>query len=328
VWKETTTFYGAGNETQEPKKFAAKLFDTTDRYIWVSISLSAAPGSRLPRLTKLDVLYPGRTLMENLPAIYQSEETKLGSFLRALVGVFETTTQGLDERIGSMGSQINPSTAPEPWLNFIARWLGVPWDDELPLKLKQAIINHAPELSKARGTRAALEALLEALLPGKRRRFRVTDNTADLGFAIVGGASCDGSTLPSMLGGRTRWHPELDSSAVLDHIRLPCAGQLDDGVWQLTGKVRINVAASAAERRALEPWLLSLVTDMVPITARIELRWVTARSLRTNRLDGTMTLESRPMPHLGTDAITSLARLPRRGTRLSQFGPVVGTRLR
>jgi hypothetical protein len=131
-----------------------------------------------------------------------------------------------------------------------------------------------------------------------------------------------------MLGGRTHWHPELDSSAVLDHSRLPCPGQLDDGVWQLTGKVQIDVAATAAERRALEPWLLSLVTDMVPITARIELRWVTAQSLRTNRLDGTMTLEPRPMPHLGTDAITSLARLPRRGTRLSRVGPVVGTALR
>ena len=326
LWKETTTFYGAGNEPQEPKKFAAKLFDITDRYIWVSVSLNAAPGSTLPRLTKLDVLYPGRTLMENLPAIYQSEETKQGSFLRALVGVFESTTQDLDERISSMGSQVNPSTAPEPWLDFIARWLGVPWDDELPLNLKKAIINSAPELSKARGTRAGLEALLESLLPGKR--FRVTDNTADLGFAVVGGSSCDGSTLPAMLGGRTRWHLELDAGVKLDRLRLPCPGQLDDGVWQLTGKVRIDIAATAVERRALEPWLPSLINEMVPITARVELRWVTAQSLRTNRLDGTMTIESRPMPHLGTDAITSLARLPRRGARLSRVGPVVGTRLR
>jgi phage tail-like protein len=328
LWKASTTFYGSGNEAPEPKKFSAKLFDETDRYIWVSVSLSAAAGARLPRLTKLDVLYPGQTLMENLPAIYQDEEVKKGSFLRSLVGVLETTTQGLDERIGSMGSRINPSTAPEPWLDFIARWLGVPWDDELPLKYKKAIIKGAPELAKTRSTRAGLEALLESLVPGKRRRFRVTDNTADRGFAVVGGTSCDGSTLPAMLGGRTRWHPELDSSAVLNHIRLPCPGQLDDGVWQLTGKVQIDIAATAMERRALEPWLLSLIMDMVPLTARVELRWVTAQSLRTNRLDGSMTLEARPVPHLGTDAITSLARLPRRGTRLSRVGPVVGTRLR
>src|SRR5438045_8287662 len=101
------------------------------------------------------------------------------------------TTQGLDERIASMGSLINPSSAPEPWLDFIARWLGVPWDDELPLKYKKALVNRAPELAKTRGTRAGLEALLGALLPGSRR-FRVTDNTADSGFAVVGGASCDG----------------------------------------------------------------------------------------------------------------------------------------
>jgi hypothetical protein len=67
---------------------------------------------------------------------------------------------------------------------------------------------------------------------------------------------------------------------------------------------------------------------MVPLTARVELRWVTAHALRTNRLDGTMTLEPAPTPHLGTDAITSLARLPERRTRLSAAGPIIGARLR
>lgn len=329
LWRDRTVFYGAGIQASEAKKFAAKLFDVTDRFLWVSVSLTAAAGARLPLLTELNILYPGRTLMEYLPEIYQAEETKAGSFLRTLVGVLETTTQDLDERIGSMGSQIHPLRAPEPWLNFIARWLGVPWDDELTLKQKQTILGRAAELAKDRGTRAGLEKLLESLLPGDPRRFRVTDATADFGFAVVGGASCDGSRLPAMLGGHTLWHPELDSSAVLDYTRLPCPGQLDDGVWQLAGKVRIEIAATAAERKAWEPWLLRLITEMVPITARAELRWVTAHSLRTNRLDDTLVLNAPPNPHLGTDAVTGLARLPeQRRTRLTGSGPAIGAALR
>jgi phage tail-like protein len=324
-----TTFHGtAGAEPQGAKTLSAKLFDVSERFLWIGITLTAATGARLPFLSELTVVYPGRTLMEDLPAIYQREEERTNSFLRALVGVLETTTQGLDARIASLGSRIHPETAQEPWLNFIARWLGVPWDDGLNPDQKRAVITRAADLAKSRGTRAGLETLLECLIPGTPRRFRVTDATADFGFAVVGGETYGGSKLPAMLGGNTRWNAELDASAVLGHMRLPCAGQLDDGAWQIAGKIRIDVAATAAEKRAWEPWLLALVTEMVPLTARAELRWVTLQALRTNRLDGTMVLESLPTPHLGTNAITSLARLPERGARISATGPVIGTRLR
>ncbi len=190
------------------------------------------------------------------------------------------------------------------------------------------MITSAPEIAKGRGTRAGLDALLEALIPGPPRRFRVRDATADFGFAVVGGESCPGSALPAMLGGYTRWHPVLNSSAVLGYMRLPCANQLEDGAWQLVGQVQVEVVATAAERQAWQPWLLALLTEMVPLTARVEIRWVTAQALRTNRLDGTMTLESPPEPHLGTDAITGLARLPEGAVRLSACGEPIGTRLR
>ena len=327
LWKGRTAFQGSGTETQELKRFSAKLFDEHDRYVVVCISLTAASGAHLPTLSELDVLYPGRTLMENLPAIYQVEETKPDSFLRSLVGVLETTTQGIDDRISAMGSLINPATAPEPWLNFIARWAGVPWNDELTLQQKRSLLNHASEITKGRGTRAGLEAFLESLIHYSPRRFRVTDATAEFGFAVVGDESC-GSRLPAMLGGLTQWARELDFSTVLGHMRLPCPGQLNDGVWQLTGNIRVEIAASAAERKVWEPWLLSLINQMVPITARVKLQWVTAQALRSNRLDGTMTIDRAPAPHLGTDAITSLARLPQQATRLSGSGPTAGTLLR
>ena len=327
LWREPTVFQGSGNEQPAEKIFAAKLYDVSDRYLWICVKLNAAAGARLPFISRMDVIYPGRTLMENLPAIYQREERRPNSFLRGFVGVLETTTQGLEERIGSMGSQIDPSTADGEWSNFVARWLGVPWDDGLSPDQKRAVLKRAPDLAKGRGTRAGLEALLESLIPGTPRRFRVTDPTADFGFAVVGGSSC-GSTLPAMLGGRTRWTSELGSNAVLGYMRLECSGEIEDGAWQLAGNVQIDVEATTSERKAWEPWLLTLITEMVPLTARVELRWVAPRSLRTHCLDGNMTLDPVPTAHVGTDAITNLARLPERGVRMSASGPIVGTRLR
>jgi phage tail-like protein len=325
-----TVFHGAAKSPEQSEKalYSAKLFDVKERYLWVCVSLTAASGARLPVLSELNVFYPGRTLMEDLPSIYQREEEQPDSFLRALVGVLETTTQGLDRRIGSMGSRIHPATATEPWLDFIARWLGVPWDDALTLKQKKAIVMRAPDIAKGRGTRAGLEALLEALIPGSPPRFRVTDATADFGFAVVGGESCAGSALPAVLGGNSRWQPQLNLSAVLGCLRLPCAGQLEDGAARLAGRVQVEVVATAAERQEWSPWLLALITEMVPLTARVDLRWLTAQAFRTDRLDGTMKIESTPEPHLGTDAITGLATLPERGVRLSACGAPMGTRLR
>jgi hypothetical protein len=111
-------------------------------------------------------------------------------------------------------------------------------------------------------------------------------------------------------------------------MRLPCPGQLHDGAWHLTGNIRVDVAATAAERKAWQPWLLALIMEMVPLTARVEIRWVSTHALAGNRLDDTITLQSAPEPHLGTDAITSLARLPERATRPSASDPVTGIRLR
>jgi phage tail-like protein len=313
----TTVFHGG---TPQPV-FAAPLFDITDAYLWVAVTLIAAPGARLPQLSELSILYPGRSLMENLPAIYRRAEAQPGSFLRSLVGVLETTTQGLDARIASMASHIHPSTAPEEWLDFVARWLGLPWDDALDAERKRAILLHAPELASGRGTRRGLEALLESLMPGTPRRFRVTDTTADYGFAAVGG------TLPAMLGGYLRTRPELDAHARLGVMRLQCAGQLDDGVWQFAGTIRVEVAATAKEREAWEPWLGALIADMVPLTVRVQLRFVSAYALRSDRLDGTLQLEAAPTPHLGTDAVTGLAHLPEEGARLST-GAGIGSPLR
>ena len=62
-------------------------------------------------------------------------------------------------------------------------------------------------------------------------------------------------------------------------------------------------------------------------TARVDLRWAGAHGLRGDRLDGTLTLEGPPAAHLGTGAITGLARLPEGGARLSASGPPAGTRL-
>jgi phage tail-like protein len=333
VWHAPPIVFHGGKTSSDARSgtqaepFSAPLFDVHEPYVWVCITLSATAGGSLPALSELVVRYPGNSLMEHLPAIYRRAQAQPDSFLRALIGVLEATTQGLDARIGSLASHVHPATAAGPWLDFIARWLGLPWDDALCDAQKKCIVAHASELARGRGTRAGLDTLLACLLPETPRRFRIIDSTADVGFAIVGGKDCRGSALPAILGGSTPWTAELGASTVLGRMRLPCAGQVDDGVRHIAGVVRVDLATSGEERRAWQSWLPALIHDMVPLTARVQLRWVSAQALREARLDGSFVLQSTPTPHLGSDAVTGVARLPERGSRITSTGADIGTRL-
>jgi len=323
IWRDATVFHGRQLDPHEPETtYSAPLFDIEQPYLWVSLALSAAPRAALPSVSQMAVLYPNLSLVDDLPAVYRRAGQ---SFLRSLVGVVEASTQQLDTRIASMGSLVNPATAPVAWMDFVARWLGVPWDDALSSEQKNNLVRHAADLARQRGTRAGLETLLQCLMPGLLQQFRVTDATADFGFAIVGDDSCPGSTLPAMLGGSTRWNTPLNERSVLGYMRLPCAGQSDDPARWSAGKIRIQVAATAEQRKAWEPWFYRLIAEMVPLTATLKLDWVSARALRSDRLDSSLVLESEKAPYLGTDAITGLARLPKGKNRLSPCGG--GTRL-
>jgi len=325
LWHPAIAFLGDGGA--DVRRYAAPLFETRDPWVWVCVRLIAAPGAQaLPVLHDMAVLYPGDTLMQYLPSIYQREESVPDSFLRALVGVLETTTQDLDARIAALGSHVHPSTAPPEWLDAIARWLGLPWDDTLALTQKRCIVAHAQALASQRGTRAGLQTFLACLMPEMPRRFRIVDAIADFGFAIVGGSGCEGSVLPSMLGGPPRSHPALDAGARLGRMRLPCTGHAGDP-WHYASHVRVDIAATANERRAWDGWLPGALDALVPFTTHVRLRWIDARALQGQRLDGALVLEGTPIPHLGDDAITGVARLPARGTRLGATGAEVGVRL-
>lgn len=297
-WQTPIVFAGSG----QTSPLAAPLHDVRDPWLWVCVTLVAAPGAPLPRLHRLDVLYPGRTLMQYLPAVYQRAEAEPGNFLRALVGVLETGTQELDARIAAMGSKINPATAPVAWLDYVARWLGLPWDDALDERQKRRLLLRADQLASWRGTRAGLAELLDALMPG---RYKITDLSAQYGFARPGG------TLPAILAGLPSSALALNRKAILGKGRLTCPDAPPDPAARLVGHVTVSVTASAAERSAWEPWLEAMLAAAMPVTARLQLRWRSpAAQLLDDRLGDDFTLGDAPGPHLGTDAVTGLARLP------------------
>jgi phage tail-like protein len=294
----------AGEEIQ----LSAPLHDITDQFVWIQVALTAAPSGSLPYLSELAVFYPGPALIDEMPAIFRRQNPGAGDFVRALVGVLEAGTQELDGKIGELGRNISPETAGDAWLDYVASWLGLPWDNGLATDQKRRLLSRATEINDGYGTRAGLEALLESLLPEISPRFRIVDISVDYGLATIGGGGCEGSRLPAVLAGLRGSASVLGTKAVLGKARLPC-GDPESDTARLLGRIRIDIAASASERQAWEPWLATLIEAVLPATTSLELRWVRRGAFDAGRVGETTTLDAQAEAHLGTDAVTGRARL-------------------
>jgi phage tail-like protein len=97
-----------------------------------------------------DSLYP-----TFLPAIYRQVDF-IGRFLKIFEATFEPTVNTLD----SLWAYLDPLTAPEALLPFLAHWVG--WEFQGPLRLQQQrlLIRHALQIYRWRGTRRGLRFYL------------------------------------------------------------------------------------------------------------------------------------------------------------------------
>ena len=305
----TSVYRGSASADRgEEILLSAPLHDVASPFIWIEVALNAAPGGSLPHLSELAILYPGPTLIEELPAIYRSHELGAGDFVRSLAGVLEAGTQQLDATIGALGRNINPATAPDTWLDYVASWLGLPWDNGLTTDQKRRLVSRAGDIAGQHGTRGGLEALLDGLISGTPRRFRLVDLTVEHGLATLGSSYGEGSRLPAILGGLPSTASVLCDKAILGKARLPCSNA-EGETARLLGHVRVDVAATAEERATLEPWLKNLIGAVIPASAQLDLRWVAANAFSAGLLAQGAMLDEPAQACLGTDAVTGLARL-------------------
>lgn len=277
--------------------------NNTDLWLWILIAVSSGAAGPLPKLHGLRVLYPFGSLMDHLPARYRGKGQVKG-FMLDLVGILETTAQGLDSEIGSLARVLDPQHTPARWLDVLAGWLGLPWDSELGERQKRAILEAAPELLAQRGTRAALAAFLGCLFPDAR--VDIVDQAADIQPARVGDAAstCLGAQLPAILAGWPRGLAVLGETSVLNCAHLACGlpGEVADA--PPPSVLRIDIAASSAEQSAtpLET-VRELLAHLVPAECQLRLRWRTfAGGEPRLEADGTLVLDGPGPGRLGESA--------------------------
>jgi phage tail-like protein len=239
-----------------------------------------------------------------------------------LVGVIESTTQRLDERIRLMASFLDPATAPIEWLDFVARWLDLPWDDELPVEAKRAVLGAAGTLVDRRGTRDGVQLLVRNVLAG-RATVTVTDVTVDYAVTLVGGAGRRGTSVPALLAGTPRATPTLNTKAVLGRARL-CS--TSDPLAVLAPTLRIEIVAPREARRPIDALLDRVLAQYIPAGVATRVRWVVA-SDGTSADDDAIVIDATGPGRVGRDSEIGRTILVGRKGRLDEAGFGIGFRL-
>jgi len=297
------------------------LFDHTGTWLWLAIKFVAAADGALPELGELRVLYPNISLMQHLPAIFHGDVTARssqagdqGSVLRRLVGVLETTTQGLDRTIASLAANLQPASAPDAWLNHMARWFDLPWHDALPIDARRNLLAHGAALLAQRGTRAGLALLMKQLAPDAR--VEIVDHNAETGLLVLGGKGHAGSALPGLIAGLAPDVPALSRRLALGQVRLNRPATVASRAARFVDLVTIEVHADRATRAALAALLPDLVAAMVPAGMRAIVRW---RSAPPSAPDDGVILDAPSLRRLGQDSELGMTMLAGRTTGIEYY---------
>jgi phage tail-like protein len=301
---------------------AFPILEPRNQWAIVRVSVITPPGTPPSPLRELRILYPNLSIGESLPAIFRGEQNDPAGTLRQLVGVLESTTQQFDERIRSAASYLDAATTPNEWLDYLARWLDLPWDDALPVDSKRRILQGAGVLLERRGTRAGLLALLKCVL-GQVAGIDIKDLTVDHAPIRLGGCGDSTAVLPALLPGRSLRTPTLGEKAVLGRARL-CG---DTGpLAAIVPTVRIRITAPQSMHRAFQELLRRILLQYVPAGMTIPVRWIAAEVASGDVIgENGFVLDEEPTGTLGQNSAIGHSRIGGRDRgRIGETGYSMG----
>ncbi len=142
-----------------------------------------------------------------LPQIYR-EIDFVGRFLKIIETTFHPDVQILD----TLWAYLDPLTAPQSLLPFLAHWVGWPIEAHLTLEQQRRLIRHALEIYRWRGTRRGLRFYLHLAtglpldehLPEPEKHIAILENFTQ--GAIFGDSHLGENTI---LGGGKPFHFEI-----------------------------------------------------------------------------------------------------------------------
>ncbi len=134
------------------------------RYAWITLRLLGTT-STTPVVRALRVEAEGHDLDRRLPAVFTEQDDT--AFLHRYLALFDGLLHDLDRRAAHRDLLVDPASAPEEALDWLASFVGMVLDERWPVEDRRRLIAEAAWLYRYRGTVAALRRYLSIYLHGE-----------------------------------------------------------------------------------------------------------------------------------------------------------------
>lgn len=141
----------------------ALLINAVGRYLWIRIKVDFNYVKNIEQsivLKKIRLYYPRMSFLSYLPAVYQ-EDAVSRDFLERFLSVFSTIHDEMEENIDNISQYFDPDFAQGEYLKWLSTWLAISSDDRWSQETLRQLLKRAPEIYKMRGTRRAIEDMIE-----------------------------------------------------------------------------------------------------------------------------------------------------------------------
>jgi len=138
------------------------------RYLWLKLTLTG-DGGATPRIQRLVLDFPRISLRRYLPAVF-GRQPEAADFTDRWLAVFDRGFREIEHQVDRQAGLFDPLSAPaDPgqtkgarydFLGWLASWIGVALDRQLPLQRQRMLLKEAGRLLCLRGTPLGLRRML------------------------------------------------------------------------------------------------------------------------------------------------------------------------
>lgn len=166
-WLTKQTLYPPEKNSDQALDWDCLIRSAPGRLLWLKIEF-VGDGIVSPMICDLELDFPRISLRRYLPAVF-GEEANAADFTDRFLSVFDRGFRQLKTTVDTMAHLFDPLSAPaaagkSDFLSWLASWIGITLDRQLPLSIRRNLVKHAGKLFHCRGTVKGLRSMLDLYL--------------------------------------------------------------------------------------------------------------------------------------------------------------------
>lgn len=229
------------------------------RYLWLRLALAGSAVAEA-ELRFVDITYPRATSLRMLPAVFSTDGGGRDLNER-LLALFDAMRDGVKDEIRLLASVIDPRTTDaatkRDFLDWLGAWFGLELFRAWPEHRRRAVVAHAGELFRLRGTSRGIVRFLELALG---IQVQILEGYVDRHWWFAP---------QSRLGCAILFGPEIVGRAALDGTDVLSTKRIDS----VPAPARDPFASRANRMTVVVPWRGSLSSDQAAmVRAVVELQ--------------------------------------------------------